>query len=390
MSGQVSLERAAIVGIGQTEFSRDSGRSELRLALEAITAALADAGVDPGDVDGLVTFSIDTNDQATVARNLGVPELRFFASSLYGGGGAVATLHLAAMAVVTGAADVVVVYRALNERSGVRFGRPRGGGRRGVPPAASFHAPFGLHTPAQFVALTARRYMHVYGVDNVDFAPITVAARRHAATNPAAYFFDRPITVDDHQASRWIVEPVLRLLDCCQESDGAVALVVTGADRARDLRQPPVRIVAAAHGAGPSPQMMTGYYDGDLTGLPDMGVVARQLWARSGLGPSDIQVANLYDHFTPFVVMQYEELGFCGRGEAKDFVAGGAVEVGGRLPLNPHGGHLGEAYIHGLNGVSEAVRQLRGTAVNQVAGVEHVLVTAGTGLPTSGAILGRG
>ena len=389
MTSRSALARAAVIGIGQTKFSRDSGRSELRLALEAITAAVRDAGLEVGDVDGLVTFSIDNSDQATVARNLGLPELRFFASSLYGGGGAVATLHLAAMAVVTGAAEVVVVYRALNERSGVRFGRPPGGGRRGVSPASSFYAPYGLHTPAQYVALTARRYMEVHSVDNADFAPIAVTARRHAATNPAAYFYERPITVDDHQASRWIAEPVLRLFDCCQESDGAVALVVTSADRGRDLPNPPVRIVAAAHGAGRSPQMMMGYYNGDLTGLPDMAVIARQLWAQSGLHPRDIQVTNLYDHFTPFVLMQYEVLGFCERGEAKDFVADGAVEIGGHLPLNPHGGHLGEAYIHGLNGLTEAVRQLRGTAVNQVDAVEHVLVTAGTGLPTSGAILGR-
>ncbi|HEX5366255.1 MAG TPA: lipid-transfer protein [Acidimicrobiales bacterium] len=387
MSG--SLAPVAIAGIGQTEFSKASGRSELQLALEAITAAAADAGLPVEAIDGLVTFSIDSSDQITVARNLGLPELRFFSSSLYGGGGAVATLQLACMAVATGTARAVAVYRALNERSGNRFGRPRDAAGGGVPPAMSFSTPFGLHTPAQYVALTARRYMHVYGVDNVDLAPVTVAARHHAATNPAAYFHGRPVTVADHQASRWIVEPVLRLLDCCQESDGGVALVVTGADRARDLRQPPVRVVAAAQGAGPSPQMMTGYYHGDLTDLPDMAVVARQLWAESGLGPADVQVANLYDHFTPFVLMQLEELGFCGRGEAKDFVADGALHVGGRLPLNPHGGHLGEAYIHGLNGVTEAVRQLRGTAVNQVQGVEHVLVTAGTGLPTSGAVLGR-
>lgn len=390
MTGRADVGATAIVGIGQTEFSRDSGRSELRLALEAITAALADAGLTAGEVDGLVTFSIDSSDQALVARNLGVDELRFFASSLYGGGGAVATIHLAAMAVATGAADVVVVYRALNERSGVRFGRPRGSGRGGVPPATSFYTPFGLQTPAQYVALTAARYMHLHDVDNADFAPITVAARRHAATNPNAYFYERPITVEDHQASRWIAEPVLRLLDCCQESDGAVALVVTSQARARDLPHPPVLVTAAAHGAGSAPQMMTGYYHGELDSLPDMGVVARQLWSATGLGPADIGVANLYDHFTPFVLMQLEEFGFCGRGEAKSFVADGALEVGARLPLNPHGGHLGEAYIHGLNGVSEAVRQLRGTAVNQVDGVEHVLVTAGTGLPTSGAILSKG
>lgn len=377
-----------IVGIGQTEFSKSSGRSELRLAVEAIAAALADAGLTVADVDGLVTYSIDGNDQMTVARNLGVSELGFFASSLYGGGGACATIHLAAMAVATGAARTVVVYRAMNERSGFRFGQAMD--VMLSSPFAAMYAPYGLVTPAQFAAMSARRYMHTYGVGNEHFGPIAVASRKHAATNPAAYFYRRPITLEDHRQSRWVVEPVLRLLDCCQESDGAVAVVVTTAERARDLPHPPVTVEAAAHGAGSGSEMMTGYYRGSLTDLPDTSVVGAKLWEASGLGPDDIDVVVFYDHFSPFVLMQFEELGFCGRGEAKDFVDGGTIEVGGRLPLNPHGGHLGEAYIHGLNGVSEAVRQLRGTAVNQVAGVEHVLVTAGSGLPTSGAILGRG
>jgi acetyl-CoA acetyltransferase len=182
------------------------------------------------------------------------------------------------------------------------------------------------------------------------------------------------------------VEP-LRLLDCCQESDGAVALVVTSLERARDLPQPAVLIKAAAQGSGPDQYVMNSYYRDDLTGLPEMGVVGRQLWQRSGLSPVDIRTAVLYDHFTPYVLMQLEELGFCGRGEAPGFVAGGAIEIGGVLPLNPHGGQLGEAYIHGMNGIAEAVRQVRGTAVNQVPGDGPVLVTAGTGVPTSGLIL---
>jgi acetyl-CoA acetyltransferase len=205
--------------------------------------------------------------------------------------------------------------------------------------------------------------------------------RKYAATNPAAYFHGRPITLDEHAASRWIVEP-LRLLDCCQETDGGQALVVTSVERARDLPKPPAVVVAAAQGAGRGQQQMTGFYDSDLTGLPEMGVVARQLRRTSGLGPDDLDVGILYDHFTPFVLMQLEEFGFCGPGEAADFVAEE------RLPLNTHGGQLGEAYLHGMNGIAEAVRQLRGTAVNQVAGAERVLVTAGTGVPTSGLVLG--
>ncbi len=235
--------------------------------------------------------------------------------------------------------------------------------------------------------MCARRYMSVYGATSEDFGRVSVADRKHAATNPAAWFFGKPISLEDHQRSRYIVEP-LRLLDCCQESDGAVAVVVTTLERARDLRARPAVIAAAAQGASSEQQMMTGYYARDITGLPEMGLVARQLWAQSGLGPDDVQTAVIYDHFTPFVLVQLEEFGFCGRGEAKDFLRDGHVELGGRLPINPHGGQLGEAYIHGMNGIAEGVRQVRGAAVNQVKGAEHVLVSAGTGVPTSALLLG--
>jgi acetyl-CoA acetyltransferase len=234
----------------------------------------------------------------------------------------------------------------------------------------------------------ARRYMHEYGATSEDFGRVAVAMRRHASTNPAAWFHRRPITLEEHQASRWIVEP-LHLLDCCQESDGAVAVVVTSAERARDLRRPPAVVLAAAQGSGAGQMMMTSYYRDDMTGLPEMGVVGRRIWRMSGLGPADVQTAILYDHFTPFVLAQLEELGFCGRGEAREFVRNGGIEIDGSLPVNPHGGQLGEAYIHGMNGITEAVRQIRGDAANQLAGVENVLVTAGTGVPTSGLILAR-
>lgn len=382
-------DRTAIAGIGQTEFSKESGRSELQLACEAIVAALADAGLRPAEVDGLVTFTMDSSDEAEVARNVGIPELSMFSRVPYGGGAGAGTVLQAAMAVATGVAEVVVCYRAFNERSGMRFG-DTGRAMTGVPPWLSWYAPFGLLTPAAWVALHARRYMHDYGVTNEDFGRISVVDRAHAATNPAAWFHGRPITLDDHQRSRWIVEPVLRLLDCCQESDGGVALVVTSRERAADLRQPPVLLTAAAQGAALDSEMMTAYYRDDLAGLPDMAIVAQRLWRDSGLGPDDISAAILYDHFTPFVLMQLEELGFCGPGEAREFATVENLSIGGRLPINMNGGQLGEAYIHGMNGITEAVRQVRGTACNQVPGVEHVLVTAGTGVPTSGLILGVG
>jgi acetyl-CoA acetyltransferase len=380
---------AAIAGIGATEFSKESGRSELRLAAEAARAALADAGLEPSDVDGLVTFTMDANAEIAVARELGVPELKFFSRIDYGGGAACATVQQAAMAVATGIADVVVCYRAFNERSGRRFGQfstaaaamPTSGG---FDNAWSY--PMGLGTPAATVAMFARRYMHEYGATSEDFGAVAVADRRHAATNPNAWFYERPITLAEHQASRWVAEP-LHLLDCCQESDGAVALVVTSVERARDLPHPPAVVAAAAQGSGSDQFVMTSYYRDGLTGLPEMGLVGRQLWAQSGLGPSDVDVAVLYDHFTPFVLVQLEELGFCGPGEARHFIADGAIELGGRLPLNPHGGQLGEAYIHGMNGIAEGVRQLRGSACNQVEGAGTVVVTAGTGVPTSGLVL---
>ena len=382
---------AAIAGIGATEFSKDSGRSELRLAAEATLAALADSGLRPAEVDGLVTFTMDSTAEIALAREIGAGALTFFSQTGYGGGAACAIVHQAAMAVATGAANVVVCYRALNERSGRRFGRVSRGAVEAPTSSGvdnGWHYPMGLAVPAATVAMTARRYMHDYGATSEDFGAVTVADRRHAATNPAAWFYRRPVTLAEHQASRWIVEP-LRLLDCCQESDGAVAVVVTSAERAADLRQPPAVIRAAAQGSSPGQYVMTSYYSGDL-GLHEMGVVSRQLWRQAGAGPADIRAAVLYDHFTPYVLLQLEELGFCPRGEARHFIAGGAIELGGRLPVNPHGGQLGEAYIHGMNGIAEAVRQVRGTSVNQVAGDGPVLVTAGTGVPTSGLILGPG
>jgi acetyl-CoA acetyltransferase len=294
------------------------------------------------------------------------------------------------MAVATGVADVVVCYRAFNERSGTRYGLGQANRPMDVSADSAAYAwmnPFGLSTPAQWVGMFARRYMHEYGATSEDFGRIAVVDRAHAAKNPAAWFYGRPITLADHQASRWIAEP-LRLLDCCQESDGGQAIVVVSAERARDLPHRPALIWGAAQGSGNDQHMMTSYYRSEISGIPEMGLVGRQLYAQSRLTPADVQAAILYDHFTPLVLPQLEELGFCPKGEAKDFVADGNLEIGGRLPFNTHGGQLGEAYIHGMNGIAEGVRLVRGTSVNQPGDVHNVLVTAGTGVPTSGLILG--
>jgi acetyl-CoA acetyltransferase len=381
----------AIIGIGATEFSKASGRSELQLALEACTAACEDAGLPTNLVDGLVTYTMETNPENEIMRGLGIKELKHFSRVHFGGGAPCGTVELAAMAVNEGVADYVLCYRAFNERSGRRFGA----GVHDQPASATAEAaqfawtsPYGLLTPASWVAMFASRIMHEYGVTSEDFGAVAVADRKHAATNPAAFFYGKPITLEEHQASRWIVEP-LHLLDCCQETDGGQALLVTTKERARDLKGIPAIINAAAQGMADEQQMMRSYARESLVGLPEMGTCARQIWESSGLGPADIQTAVIYDHFTPFVLPQLEEFGFCKPGEAKDFIANGAIELGGRLPINTHGGQLGEAYLHGMNGIAEGVRQIRGTAVNQVDNVENVLVTGGTGVPTSALLLGQ-
>ncbi|HVV76759.1 MAG TPA: lipid-transfer protein [Mycobacteriales bacterium] len=382
--------KAAIVGIGATEFSKSSGRSELQLALEACVAACDDAGISPTQVNGLSTFTMETNPESEILRGLGIPELTHFSRIHFGGGAPCATVQYAAMAVATGVADYVLCYRAFNERSGRRFGAGVQGRPAGVTAEEaqfSWTSSFGVLTPASWVAMFATRMMHEYGVTSEDFGRVAVADRRHAANNPAAHFYGQPITLQDHQDSRWIVEP-LHLLDCCQETDGGQAMLVTSVERARDLKQPAAIIEAAAQGMADDQHMMRSFNRESLVGLPEMGTCARQIWETSGLTPDDIKTAVLYDHFTPFVLAQLEEFGFCKPGEAKDFIADGAIEMGGRLPVNTHGGQLGEAYLHGMNGVAEGVRQVRGTSVNQVDGAEHVLVTGGTGVPTSALMLG--
>ena len=275
----------------------------------------------------------------------------------------------------------MVVYRAFNERSGRRFGQPlvENNKARVTPPGWNWYLPFGLDTPAKVYSLWYQRYMHQYGVTNMDFGLYPVVARKHAATNPDAFYYQQPLTLEQHQESRWIVEPILRKLDCCQESDGGVAMVVTSMERgARPAARRPVRVAAATQAHLRDGDEMFDYYRRRSRGLPaKRACIGTQLYEATGLTPDDIDVAMIYENFTPIVFMQLEAFGFCGPGEATDFIAGGNIEVGGKIPVNTNGGLLGEAYIHGMNNILEGVRQVRGTAANQVDGAEHVLVSAG-------------
>lgn len=383
MSAPSAAGGAIIAGIGQTEFSKDSGRSELQLASEAALAAINDAGLTPGDIDGMVTFTLDSNDELLLMRSLGMREVHFWSRTPHGGAGAHTTVQHAALAVAGGAADSVLVWRAFNERSGRRFGQPNA---NVTPPGWNWYLPFGLDTPAKTYALAFQRYMFKYGLTNEDFGHYSVVARRHAATNPNAWFHDRPITLEDHQESRWIVEPILRLLDCCQESDGGVALVVTRANRAPDLPHRAVKVAAAADAHLVDGNVQFNYYHGDLSEYPETVALGRRLYDQVGLGPGDIDAAMIYENFSPIVFLQLEALGFCGPGEARDFIAEGNIDLDGTLPVNPHGGLLGEAYIHGVNNILEGVRQIRGTAANQLDNPETVMVAGGR----SGLILQPG
>jgi acetyl-CoA acetyltransferase len=383
--------RATIVGIGATEFSKDSGRTEMRLACEASLAAVRDAGLSGADIDGIATFSMDNNPEIEVHRQIGGRELRYFSRAEYGGGAAIAPFHHAFGAIAAGLCDTVLIYRGMNERSGLRFG---GGKIMSMSPLNadmihfSHYFPSGFMTPASWIAMTARRYMHQYGATSEDFGRIAVSLRDFASTNPNAFYYQRPITLEEHQESRLIADP-LRLLDCCQESDGAVAFVVTTAERARDLPGQGVAISAVRQCALPTSRQVTPFYGDDISGFPEFDTMAPELYETAGVGPEDIDVACLYDHFTPSILPQLESFGFCPRGEAKDFVKDGHISRGGMMQVNPNGGQIGEAYIHGLNGVAEIVRQFRGESVNQVANVGHALVTAGAGVPTGAAILSR-
>ncbi|MGR9089143.1 MAG: thiolase C-terminal domain-containing protein [Gammaproteobacteria bacterium] len=380
-------DTTCIVGIGHTEYSKDSGRSELKLACEAIGAAIEDAGLTPADIDGITKYTMDNNDAVDIARSLGIPELRFFSEVAYGGGGGpLGTVMLAAMAVATGQAKAVVAFRAMNERSGrgtARFGQASTAA--GARSTDSYLAPYGLFSPAQMVALAARRHMHLYGTESRHFGEIAVACRHHANLNPDAVMHGRPMSIEDHQNSRMISTP-LRLLDCCLETDGGAAVIVTSAERARDLRQPAVSIAAGGLGGGPwNHRFMVRNIEAKET---EATVIAKRLFADAGITHADIDVLFVYDHFTPLVLMALEEYGFCARGEGKDFVGNGRLRwPDGELPLNTSGGNLSEGYLHGMQNTIEAVRQLRGTARCQVPDAQHAFVSAGNAVPTSAMIL---
>jgi acetyl-CoA acetyltransferase len=380
----VIKDRTAIVGIGQTPFARTLPASEKQLACEAIVTALDDAGIDPGEVDAFASYTMENTDEVEIAKNIGAGDVAFFSQIGFGGGASTATVGHLAMAIATGQASVGVAWRSRKRGSGPR---PWMNTAVQLPTPAQWSRPWGLLRPVDEIAMLARRYLHEFGATRDHLANVALAARRHANNNPAAVMHDRPLTREEYHAARWISEP-LCLYDNCLETDGALACVVVSADRARDCRRRPVYVHAAAQGLPAQHHTMVNYWNDDPL-LGPSWACADRLWKNADVTPEDVDVAQIYDAFTPLVPLSLEGYRFCGRGEGAAFTEDGGLEVGGRLPFNTSGGGLSEAYVHGFNLITEGVRQLRGESPNQVPDAEVCLVTAGEGVPTSALLLRR-
>lgn len=382
-------DRTAIVGVGATPYYRRGGSAPqtlYELAGKAVLAALADAGLSVRDVDGFA-FYAGGLEPGWLTEMLGIPELRYSAVVSSSGGGSAGVIDLAATAIVSGHAKVMVCVGAL-QQAAMRFGSFLA--RAPATPEGAFFSSAGLVGPGHMMAMLARRRMHRFGETRAHYAEVAIATRLYASTRETA-LKRQPIDLGDYYAAPMLADP-LCLYDFCLESDGAVAFVVTSAEQARDLRQPPVYVAASAHGG--SRDWGRGFFWMNMPDDAYVGAghapVARRLYEMAGVAPHDIDVALLYDHFSPLVLSQLEDYGFCPPGEAGPFVAGGALRLDGAIPTNTHGGHLSEGYIIGMTHIREAVEQLRGVAVNQVQGARHAVVSGGPApIPLSGLILRR-
>jgi acetyl-CoA acetyltransferase len=378
-------ETAAITGIGETAYVRGSPHSAFELQIEASLAAIRDAGLNPKDIDGIIPIGITGAPAEAFVMNFGIPDLRFSALSPMGGASGIGALQLAAAAIATGLCNHVLVPAGRNVSSGARAGV-----RIHQMPqfhlVTEFELPQGAIAPAQLYAPMARRHMELFGTTSLQFAEIAVAFRDHALLNDNAVM-KKPITVADHQASRMISDP-FRLFDCSLESDGGAAFVVSSAERARDMRQPRVRLLGVAEGHPDSPSSIT--QRGDMTRL-GIAKAAPIAFGMAGVSHHDIDVAEIYDCFTYIVLCQLEDMGFCKKGEGGPFVEGGRLRLSGALPTTTHGGLLSQAHMLGMNHIVELVRQLRGQGGRaQVSGAEVGLVTGYGDLGDGAmAIMGR-
>jgi len=372
--------RTAVVGIGQTEFGKGLEPTELSLACQAISAALDDAGIAPSEVDGLASFTMEDGREVDVARNVGLGEVTYFSQVGYGGGAGCGATGQAALAVATGQCEVAVAWRA--RKRAAKTSRPWSKVNQRITGSLQWSRPFGVVRPVDEIALLTRRHMHEYGTTRDHLANVAIASRKHANRNPVATMGHKTLSREEYRSARWISEP-LCLFDNCLETDGALAVVIVSAERAKDCATKPAYIHAFAQGLSLQHNVMTNYFCDDPLRGPAWAAAAR-LWANAEVGPDDVDVAQLYDAFSPLIPLSLEGYGFCGRGEGGPFTDDGNIEwPDGRLPVNTSGGGMSEAYVHGFNLVLEGVRQIRGTSTCQVEGAEVSLVTSGEGVPTS-------
>ena len=380
--------RVAIAGIGETRYYKhgQSPVPEFRLALEAILAACHDAGIHPHDIDGFASYSNDRSDPSRLAAALGTKRLRSTTMQWGGGGGGcAAAVANGAAAIATGMADCVVVFRALAQGSQGRFGQARPASTAGAEMA--YMAPYGVMSPAQKYAMKVRRYMHEHGVKQEALRAVALASYHHAQRNPRAVMFGKPLDAAKYEASRWIVEP-FHLYDLCLENDGAAAVLLVSAERARDLKQAPAYVLGAA--AGSDHRTFASAHNQPNYASASFVNVAQEVYKMARLGPADIGSVQCYENFTGGVVMALAEHGFFEPEQANEFMTLENLSApGGRLPLNTSGGNLAECYMHGFELVVEAVRQVRGQSTAQTARGEVALVIGGPLVtPVSSLILG--
>jgi acetyl-CoA acetyltransferase len=372
-------DQACIVGVGETAYTRDpeSAATTLGLQLEAIVRAVEDAGLAVSEIDGLMPFP-NLGTAEVFAASLGIENLRYAATVQMGGAAPVASLQSAAMAVAAGVANYVVIPAGWNAYSGRRARETVAVDVSAMPGGAiarDYYMPYGLTAPAQWYSLIARRHMHEFGTTQEQLGAIAVAMRKHAQLNPQALMCGRPLSIEDYLASPVVAAPY-RLFDCCLETDGAAAVVVTTAKRARTLQQKPVYIMGVAEGHPYPADDITNRRDIFTIGLT---TAAPKAFAMAGIKPKDIDFAEIYDCFTFEVLQQIEEVGFCRRGEGGAFVENGRIELGGKLPVNTHGGLLSEAHVLGASHIVEAVRQLRGEAGERQVDDAEIGVVTGWG-----------
>jgi acetyl-CoA acetyltransferase len=383
MSSDLIKDKAAIVGLGETAFGKGFEQSEEHLACQAIKMALDDAGIKAGEVDALCSFAMQAADEDEIARNLGFNDLTFFARGPAGGGAGAASVGHAAMAIATGQANVAVAYRA--RKRSARASRMWSQTRARVVRREMWTRPFGNIRPADEASILYRRYMHEFGATREHIAEIAVTQRAYANKNPKAFMHARPMTKEQYMSARWISEP-LCLFDCCLETDGAIAVVLVSAARAKDCRGKPAYVHSFAQGVTRGSGMMFGYF-GEDPFYTQAHAVAKLLWKNSDFQPKDVKTAQIYDAFSPEILFSLEGFGFFKRGEAKDFIAEGGMRPDGKMPINTGGGGLSEVYLHGYNMIGEAVKQVRGTAVNQVENVDCAFASSSDGVPTGALLL---